>query len=82
MYNPKAIKNDINVEKIKDLQRAVLDNTADFLKIEHRSLNDKKLFKNREMLADRIILAIESYFTVACLTCASELILKMRLQMM
>ena len=48
-----------------------LENCASFLKLEIRDQDDKKLY-NKDNLADRIVLAIMSYFPTICSTCDSE----------
>ena len=58
-----------NGTNLKELPRPALDNRAKFFKILQSDSKGKKLFKTRDVLADRIILAIESYFTVTCLSC-------------
>ena len=73
-YNPSDdVKHDANVKKIKSsFDAAQLETTAQFLGFTVKDSNDKKLYKNLSILADRIVLKIESYFTSHCDACDSD----------
>ena len=66
------IEHERNVAILKDLPRAALDSAAIFLRITITDTKGKKLFKNRADIADRIVLAIESYLPATCLNCSSS----------
>ena len=67
-----AAEHSQNVAVLEKMARSCLDNAATFLKITITDCKGKKLFENRNKLADRIVLAIESYFPATCMTCKSS----------
>ena len=74
-YNPSDdVKHDANVKKInKTFDAAHLETAAQFLGFTViKDSNDKKLYKNLSILADRIVLKIESYFTSHCDACDTD----------
>ena len=70
-YNPDVVHQS-NIEVVKKFNLPVLENCANFLKFKCKTDDGmNKLFSNKEILADRIVLAIESYLPSLCLTCNS-----------
>ena len=58
-----------NIEKLKTLSGNQLEECADFLKLSVRKENNVKAYKNKEVLADWIIMKIESHFEAQCDEC-------------
>ena len=58
-----------NVEKLKALPSAQLEECAQFLKLTVRNSNNVKAYKNKEILADWIIMKIESHYEELCDEC-------------
>ena len=63
------VKYQANFKKIKAFSVAELEDCAVFLKLKVRNDDDTKIFKNKDILADRIILKIESHFAEQCDEC-------------
>ena len=58
-----------NIEKLKTLSGNQLEECAEFLKLSVRKENNVKAYKNKEVLADWIIMKIESHFEGQCDEC-------------
>ena len=58
-----------NLEKLKALPSAQLEECAQFLKLTVRNSNNVKAYKNKEILADWIIMKIESHYEELCDEC-------------
>lgn len=58
-----------NLEKLKALSSAQLEECAEFLKLTVRNDDDVKTYKNRQILADWIIMKIESHYEETCDEC-------------
>ena len=64
------VAHNINVNQLAKLFTQVkLESCANFFEIAVRTPNDKKVYKRLELLADRIILAIESHMVTTCKNC-------------
>ena len=67
-YNP-AVLYKTNLLNIKRHDAAHLEAAATYLGLTVRDDEDKKLYKNQEILSDRIILSIEALFETTCTEC-------------
>ena len=61
-----------NLEKMKNLPSSILEECAVFLKLEVRDGNNTKTYKNKQVLADRVIMKIESHFEEQCDECSQS----------
>ena len=59
-----------NLEKMKQLSSTILEECALFLQLKVRNEFNSKTYKNRQVLADRIIMKIESHFEEQCDECS------------
>lgn len=70
-YNYKAVYQ-TNLQKMKLFSVPILEECAIFLKLKVRNEDATKIYKNKQTLADRIIMKIESHFTEECDECGKE----------
>ena len=61
-----------NVANIKACKAAAVESCAKLLGFKVRDDDDKKLYKNLDILSDRVILKIESLFEIMCDECHEE----------
>ena len=61
-----------NLKKISNYTVASLEKCGTALCLKVRNDDDNKIYSNKKMLADRIILKIESHFTQTCDECEEE----------
>ena len=70
-YKPNVMHS-TNVANIKACKAAAVESCAKLLGFNVRDNDDKKLYKNLEILSDRVILKIESLFEILCDECHEE----------
>ncbi|KAL5264170.1 hypothetical protein ACHWQZ_G005299 [Mnemiopsis leidyi] len=58
-----------NLDKMKQLSSTILEECALFLQLKTRNEFNSKTYKNKQVLADRIIMKIESHFEEQCDEC-------------
>lgn len=62
----------VNMKALKAHPNTVLESGAVFLKMKPKDEQDKKLYQNKDILSDRIILRIEALFEMECGDCNSK----------
>ena len=72
-YNPTATATyNTNLRNVGKCNSAQLEECAKLLGFTVRNETDEKLYRNLKILADRIILEIESLFKTKCIDCNTD----------